>query len=230
MLPEWFPPSHQESAEHIRAYLVGIRGGAPFLSGADCRLLVDWLDDEVPMPAILCAIDRVSLRRRSKRVRTRLSLNSCKGELNKVLSKGKGLPAFDTEATNNEESPPLNGLALLSHKIISSLNKDKKFVKEQIILAEAIQKISTDDRDHQSIATDAIQLITTFHIDIWQRSIAKHELFTQEAEEELSDLQSLLSAIRWQEAVDEVARDRLRAQFPLLTAQMIWNALNQVLV
>ena len=120
MLPDWFPPSHQDSAEQIRAYLVGIRGGAPFLSGADCQLLVNWLDDEVPVPAILSAIDRVSLRRRAKRVKTRLTLNSCKGELKKVLGKGKPLPPVSESSSEINPPSSLNGLELLARK--TSLN------------------------------------------------------------------------------------------------------------
>ena len=116
MLPEWFPVSHQDSAEQVREYLVSVRGGAPFLSGADCQLLVTWLDEEIPVPAILCAIDRVSLRRRAKRVRTRLSLNACKGELQKLLSKPKKEPV-------NISAAKTDGLAILAEKIYHSFHK-----------------------------------------------------------------------------------------------------------
>ena len=46
----------------------------------------------------------------------------------------------------------------------------------------------------------------------------------------IEDKEILLSPLRWKDAVEEVARDRLRIQYPLLSAQMIWNAINQVLV
>jgi hypothetical protein len=223
MLPEWFPLSHQDSAEQVRDYLVSIRGGAPFLSGADCQLLVSWLDEQIPVPAILCAIDKVSLRRRAKRVRTRLSLNSCKGELQKILTKNNADQSKNIKDIGN-------GLNLLAEKILTSLNDDKKFVKEKISVANKFKKLSQDDRATEIIAKDAIQLITDFHSFVWQESYDRHEVFTQQAEEELSGLQNLLSSMRWQEAVEEVARDRLRAQFPLFSAQMIWNALHQVLV
>ena len=227
MLPEWFPETHQDSAERIRSYLVGIRGGAPFLSGADCRLLVLWLDDQVPEPVILSAIDRVSLRRRAKRVRTRLSLNSCKGEVNKILNKTP-LPIEEPKKTQDQHSQS-NGLTALLKKINASLQLNKQFINEQRSLVFALQPLTTDQRNIQAIAGDAIELITLFHQQVWDESLDQHELLTQQAEEELSDLQSLLPPIRWQEAVEEVARDRLRSQFPLLSAQMIWNSLNQVL-
>ena len=226
MLPQWFPETHQDSAERIRSYLVGIRGGAPFLSGADCRLLVHWLDDRVPEPVILSAIDRVSLRRRAKRVRTRLSLNSCKGEVNKILNKST-ISSEPQKETNADQHS--NGLATLLVKISESLTFRKQFIAEQRALLLSLQPLATDHRPIQEIANEAISLITDFHQHVWDESFEQHELLTQQAEEELSDLQSLLPPIRWQEAVEEVARDRLRSQFPLLSAQMIWNSLNQVL-
>ena len=66
-------------AEEVTAYLVTLRGGAPFLSGADGRLLVRWLDQGVPVPTILTALDQVAERRRKRRTRSRLSLNAAKG-------------------------------------------------------------------------------------------------------------------------------------------------------
>ena len=227
MLPEWFPETHQDSAERIRSYLIGVRGGAPFLSGADCRLLVHWLDDQVPEPVILSAIDRVSLRRRAKRVRTRLSLNSCKGEVNRILNKSTVSVIAKEPSIIQEQNA--NGLATLLLKIDKSLRPHSIFINEQRTLLIALQPLTIDQRSIQEIANDAISLISDFHQLVWDESFDQHEVLTQQAEEELSDLQSLLPPIRWQEAVEEVARDRLRAQFPLLSAQMIWNSLNQVL-
>ena len=71
-LPDCIPPKYQEKAEEVRAYLVQIRGGAPFLSGADGQVLIRWLDDEIPVPAILSAIDSVCERRRAKRASSAL--------------------------------------------------------------------------------------------------------------------------------------------------------------
>ena len=36
--------SMEANAEEVRAYLVAVRGGAPFLSAADGRLLIHWLE------------------------------------------------------------------------------------------------------------------------------------------------------------------------------------------
>ena len=90
MYPSTKAPSTDELAplaEEIRAYLVEARGGAPFLSAADAQLLLDWLDACVPVPLILASIDRVAARRRKKRVRSRLTLSACRGEVNKALKR-----------------------------------------------------------------------------------------------------------------------------------------------
>ena len=47
-----------EEAEEVRAYLVNLRGGAPFLSGADSQLLDGWLTDGVPVAVIMASMDR----------------------------------------------------------------------------------------------------------------------------------------------------------------------------
>ena len=76
------------------------------------------------------------------------------------------------------------------------------------------------------IAEEAIQAICCFHDSLWELSSDQHELLQQNAEFELSSLRNLLSPPQWRDAVEEVMRDGLRAQYPLLTAESIWNALN----
>ncbi len=71
-------PRHQELAEAVRAYLVGLRGGAPFLSSADARLLKRWLDQDLPLWLILEGLDKAAAKRRERRLRTPLSLQHAK--------------------------------------------------------------------------------------------------------------------------------------------------------
>ena len=40
------PDPIEAAAEEVRAHLVALRGGAPFLSPGDARLLLRWLDTE----------------------------------------------------------------------------------------------------------------------------------------------------------------------------------------
>ena len=65
------------AAEVVSRYVVMLRGGAPFLSAADGKLLLSWLDRGLSVPIILAGVDKVAERRRkSKRVRRPLSLLS----------------------------------------------------------------------------------------------------------------------------------------------------------
>ena len=65
----------------VRDYLVTLRGGSPFLSSADGRLLLRWLDGGTPVVAILAALDRAADRRLKRRSKRPLSLQACKVEL-----------------------------------------------------------------------------------------------------------------------------------------------------
>jgi hypothetical protein len=67
-------PAHREAAEEVRDHLVCLRGGAPFLSPRDALALVRWLDDGVPVPVLLIALERAAARRRATRARTPLTL------------------------------------------------------------------------------------------------------------------------------------------------------------
>lgn len=98
-------PRHQDLAETVRAYLVGLRGGAVFLSSSDARLLQRWLDDEVPLWLILEGLDKAAEKRRAKRQRTPLSLQHAKGHVNKGLKTlERRVPAVHTLA---QEAPDL---------------------------------------------------------------------------------------------------------------------------
>ncbi|TNE86861.1 MAG: hypothetical protein EP330_19825 [Deltaproteobacteria bacterium] len=73
----------QRDAEEIRAHLVSLRGGAPFLSSNDGMLLEDWLDRGVSVGAILSALERCADSRRKKASRLPLTLSAAKRHLGK---------------------------------------------------------------------------------------------------------------------------------------------------
>ncbi len=50
----------EQDAEIVRAYLVELRGGAPFLSSRDGRLLLVWMDSDVPVALICQALEELS--------------------------------------------------------------------------------------------------------------------------------------------------------------------------
>ena len=93
--------AHAARAEEVRAYLVALRGGAPFLSSADGRLLVKWLDAGIPVPLILTALDRVAARRAAGRQRSRLTLNAARKEVEGLwgMPEARPAPAVAAETT-----------------------------------------------------------------------------------------------------------------------------------
>ena len=212
------PEHHQEKAENIRAYLVLVRGGAPFLSGADSTLLIRWLDEDISIAAITTAIDRVAARRRAKRVRSRMSLNVCKGELKKILGHKTKTPKNLKEIKN----VGLDGLV----ESIRSLHVPKELLALKTELCRKLSALSKEEGPTEPIANKAIQACRDFHEKAWLQSTEQHEKLQIQSEEELSSLQNLLGAQHWREMVEEVMRDKLRSQFPLISAQSIWNAIN----
>ena len=73
----------EQDAEIVRAYLVELRGGAPFLSSRDGRLLLVWMDSDVPVALICQALDVAARRRRKRRVKTPLSLRNAETAVKK---------------------------------------------------------------------------------------------------------------------------------------------------
>ena len=184
------------------------------------------MEADVPVPAILAAIDQVAAKRRSKRVRTRLSLNGCKGTLNKILY---GKKASKTAVI--EESGPVTlagALRQWSIDIRTGLTEDDLFHVERRRFANQLHDLSQTAATRESVAEQVIGWINGFQDTAWyQYGIHQTEWF-EEAEVELQNLRRILTGARWVEAVEEVARDRLRQLFPLIQAQHLWNTLNGV--
>ena len=86
-----------DKAEEVRAYVVAVRGGAPFLSAADGRLLVQWLERGISVGRILAAIDEVAEKRRKKRTRRRLTLTACKRSIERRSAPSVAPPSPRTE-------------------------------------------------------------------------------------------------------------------------------------
>jgi hypothetical protein len=212
------PSEHQDKAEEIRAYLVHVRGGAPFLSGADCLLLTSWLDANISVLAITTAIDRVAEKRRAKRVRSRMSLNNCKGTLTKVLGNKAKPPKILKPIVHIGLTGLADHIALIP--ISPHLERYKENLVKQFLL------LSKKHLSLQEKAEKGISLCRQFHEEVWDASIEQHEDLQEKAEQELESLRALLGMQHWREMVEEVMRDKLRAQFPTISAQSIWNAIN----
>lgn len=216
--PDWFPPDYINKAEEISAYLVMVRGGAPFLSGADCHLLIEWLDDDIPLSTILSTIDRVSLKRRSKRVRTRLTLKACQGTLNKALGKPKAKKPAQKQSLSGIEKwlSEIKGLRLapaLRHP-------------HQLLLKNCTTHIHNQKYSATDCASALITECRIFHDTVWQESMEERMELETKAEQELAHLSSLLRGRAWKDALEEVMRDHVRSRYPLVNAQAVWDAIN----
>ena len=223
------PEEHRQAAEQVAAYLVNVRGGAMFLSGADVRLLAQWLEESVPVPAILCAIDKVSDKRRANRVKTRLSLNRCKGTLKKLLYKnapGEGKEGKDVESASTIGE----AMKQWSLDIRNDWNDESVLVDAQRSFANRLDYASKQTWDREVTADHVITWINDFQDGAWAEYGSAQMHWIEDAEIELQHLKRLLTGQRWVEAVEEVARDRMRQFFPLIQAQELWDRLNGVSV
>ncbi len=210
-----------ERAEQVRAYLVSLRGGAPFLSGADGRLLVGWLEDGVPVPTILSALDRVHARRLKRRARTRLSLGAVKREVTKAAGGMSDAPV-PAAAAPSADAEALAAARAIYAEALAALDVGPSLRAAQAALVAGVAGAPVTDAD--AAATAAIAACRAFHDACWValgpdeqarlRAAARHDLAALAdslAESVLSDL------------VEEAARGGLRARFPLASAREAWS-------
>ncbi|MSQ03423.1 MAG: hypothetical protein EXR71_16290 [Myxococcales bacterium] len=188
----------------MRAYLVCARGGAPLLSSADARQLRDWLDRGVRVGAIVRAIDRVSQDRLARRVRTPLSLRSCRAEVEKQQKHaGAWVRAGGTSR-------------------VRSTSGESHFaeVDELSRRAEAdIASLSAGDSERRAL--DACARAVRFFEEAWERG--PREQWLAEADRDLADARVLYDEAEWEQMRECFARDRLRQRYPTLTATHIWQ-------
>jgi hypothetical protein len=192
--------SRQDDAEQIRAYLVQLRGGGPFLSSYDGRLLLRWMDLEVPVPVVLQALDRASEKRRRRRVKSPLSLRNAETAVKKALAGGLELP----EARGPE---PLRGL-------IDRLREAGG------VEAEVAEELAGLDQLQSAMGVLARGLERA-----WEQ--ADRAQLQAEAAKELFLLEESCSESEFQRACDEVARDLLRQRHPLLCASAAWDTVGR---
>jgi len=211
------PRSIQDDAESVRAYLVEIRGGAPFLSAAVGRLLIRWLEDNISATAIMAAIDHVADGRRKKRgggkpPRGRLTLVSCRRQVEKRASHPSQAPATDAidlsdwcEALRAMEVPP-------------ALHTPRD------ALVRSVQSIAAAG-DPDALARAATQACRAFHAAAWDAAQPEVEDLRTNATAELASLRTILDEAAFSQAVEAVARDHVRARYPLVSAKAVWDTL-----
>ena len=191
----------QAAAEQVRAHLVMVRGGAPFLSPIDSRLLVNWLDEAVPVDVILTAIEVVAARRSKARIKRPLSLNAVKSVVKKGAKEKVSGETFTTD---------LDAVGRLIQRLKSSEDPGLEGV------AQELKSLQRRGLGPEHLLSEALEVARRFHERAWDEA-DQVELLSQ-AREELGDLASMLSAERFKTAAEEVARDNLRKRTKLLSA------------
>jgi hypothetical protein len=237
MYPSSLDPSTEELgplAKEIRAYLVEVRGGAPFLSGADAHLLVHWLESSVPVPLILACIDRVAARRRKKRVRSRLTLKACRGEVNRALKKQAArhtsgvLPspeAVPSGAQMPEASPEHSRELLDLVAELDGVDVEPELQELWSVLRHALTELAAPGLSIEERTTRVMGAVRIFHRDAWDAMSAFHEELREAAREELGPLEGAVSERIFLELLEEAARDQLRRRFVLVSADRLWDRL-----
>lgn len=224
MSPEPLAASAELEAqvEEVRDFLVTVRGGAPFLSGADGRLLLDWLRDGVPVPLLLASIEAVAEKRRARRARGRLSLSACRKAVEAGRARGADLALG--EARPDAVSPPSTGLAALAREAAGQpVPEALRPALEAVV--NALDALAGDPRHADVVGRAATQAVTRFHVEAWAAAAPEHEALRARADQELEPLRSALSAPAFAEMREEVARDLVRRRYPVVSARRVWDSL-----
>jgi len=203
----------QSHAELVRAHLVMVRGGAPFLSAIDSKLLLSWLDKGVPVPLIIESIEEVAAKRTKSRITTPMNLNKVKSTVNRQLK--RRLKPKSAKRSKKAELAKIGAPALFL-ELSQSIEPLQRMAGEKLIA------INTDD---ENIINLVLQVAREFHEANWvQCNQAK---LKSEAAEELEPFREAMSKDRWEQAVEEIARDTLRKKTPQLTAAILCEALSK---
>ncbi len=207
------PTDAAAAAAQVAAHLVMVRGGAPFLSGADARLLTEWIDEELPVAGILACIDAVVERRRKRPATSRLTLSACKAEVKKLRQR---LGAASTGA-RPPAPPPGGGWAALAAAVAESPAPDGP---KNALVATIL------DHERSGTAPDAalaLAAVRAFELAVWEAS--DQDALRAAATAELGAVLAVVRPRQRAELVEQGARDLLRRRWPALSAAKICDLL-----
>jgi len=217
-----FGTDRADAAEAVRAYLVAIRGGAPFLSGADGRLLLVWLEQGVPVPLMLTCIDRVAARRQQQHARSRLTLTRCKSEVRKAWGSASDEERPKAQPTPVDDARP-DLMRWLEQVSAAPPPTDLHGAFARLIhTCRGLCDGPPASAEH--LGASAMDAIRRFHEAAWDAHPDLDGLRTSAAAA-LSGLDlpmSMETAL-----IEEGARATLRRHTPLVSAEKLWDSLSR---
>ena len=204
------PEAWKDAAEEVRAHLVALRGGAPFLSSRDAALLVGWLDQGVGVGTIVTALERAAEARRKARSRIPLSLAGAKRHLAKVARGGvTALPAGP------------HPFEPLGQELKRQAARDPR---GDALAGLAAELSGLPVEDAETLLRGALGAVRRFFTGAWDgMGAAERADRLHDAGRELEGIAQDLDEATLIAATEEAARDRLRQDYPLLTAARLWD-------
>jgi hypothetical protein len=203
--------ARQRDAEEVRSHLVALRGGAPFLSPTDSALLVGWLDQGVSVAAICVALERAVEARRKRPTRAPLGLTHARRHLAAVQRASAA-------------SPPATPTGHPLDPIASALRRDRPPGGEALALA--LRALPSDEPS--ALLDEALRLVRRWHEGRWAGlTDAERAPRLAAAREALGDLAADPEDPAIHAAVEERARDALRAETPYLDAPTLWTLVSR---
>ena len=208
------PETYRQAAEEVRAHLVAVRGGAPFLSPADAELLLRWLDAGVAVSSILLAIERAAESRRKRRSRLPLTLKKAAAHLGKSSTGPK--PTRSPGQTTSSTRPHPAG----SHPFSPVAAEARS--RGAADLALTLETLATIDLENT--VRSAAHAIRDFLGQRWeQQSADERSQRVQRCREMLIDLDLGFSDEDLDVAADELAHDEHRQEWKFLDTAHLWR-------
>lgn len=183
------------------------------MSPIDSKILLSWLDDGVPVPLIIESIEAVAAKRTKSRVTTPLNLNKIKST---VKSQMKRRMAPAKAKRKNSKAPKNFSAPALFLELSLSSNPLHRATGEKLIA------VHQDDDNKLNLV---LQIAREFHEKAWEE--CDQSELKGIASEELEMFREVMSEDRWEQAVEEIARDTLRKRTPQLTAAILCEALSK---